>query len=155
MFSLRYCRDIVNWLFLVLWACLPMHIQSDTIVLQETFVFICRQKINFIRHTFVQILQRYANLFWVLWTCQFPLTQNDSIILQKTSIFICMQNMNCIIHLNCIIHFFLSILHFKESCNLIGWRHFGHNSRPKILPDMLVKCESQHQLSIQIISKKN
>ena len=148
MFSLRYCRDIVNWLFLVLWACLAMHIQSDTIVLQKTFVFICRQNINFIHNTFVQILQIYANLFWVLWACLFPLTQNDSIILRKTSIFICMQNMNCIIH------FFLSILHFKESCNLIGWRHFGHNSRPKILPNMLVKYESQ-QLSIQIISKKN
>ena len=24
-----------------------------------------------------------------------------------------------------IIHFFLEILHFKESCNLIGWQHFG------------------------------
>ena len=148
MFSSRYCRDIVNWLFLVFWACLATHIQSDTIVLQETFVFICRQKINFIHHTFVQILQRYANLFWVLWACLFPLTQNDSIILWNTSIFICMQNMNCIIH------FFLVILHFKESCNLIGWQHFGHNSRPKILSDMFVKYQSQYQLSIQIIFKK-
>ena len=25
---------------------------------------------------------------------------------------------------NFIIHFFLEILHFKESCNLIGWQHF-------------------------------
>ena len=149
MFSLRYCRYIVNWLFLVLWTCLATHIQSDTIGLYETFVFICRQKFNLIHHAFVQILQRYANLFWALWACLFPLTQNDSIILWKTSIFICMQNMNCIIH------FFLVILHFKESCNLIGWQHFGHNSRSKILPDMLVKYQSQYQLSIQIISKKN
>ena len=31
--------------------------------------------------------------------------------------FICMQKTNFIIH------FFLEILHFKESCNLIGWQH--------------------------------
>ena len=28
MFSLRYCKDIVNWLFLVLWAWLAMPTQS-------------------------------------------------------------------------------------------------------------------------------
>ena len=27
--------------------------------------------------------------------------------------------------MNFIIHFFLEILHVKESCNLIGWYHFG------------------------------
>ena len=36
---------------------------------------------------------------------------------------------------NFIIHFFLTILHFKESCNLIGRQHFSpHNLRPKIMP---------------------
>ena len=44
---------------------------------------------------------------------------NDSMTLQKASMFICMQKINFIIH------FFLTILHFKESCNLIGWQHFG------------------------------
>ena len=133
MFSLRYCKFIVNWLFLVLWVCLATHIQSDTIALQKNVVFICRQKINFISPAFVEILQRYVNLFWVLWAYLFTLTQNDSIILWKTSIFTCMQKINCIIH------FFLAILHFKESCNLIGWQPFGHNLSPEILPDMLVK----------------
>ena len=33
--------------------------------------------------------------------------------------FICMQKMNFIIH------FFLTILHFKESYNFIGMQHFG------------------------------
>ena len=46
------------------------------------------------------------------------LTQNDSITLRKTLTFICLQKINFIIHL------FLTILHFKESCNLIGWQHF-------------------------------
>ena len=27
--------------------------------------------------------------------------------------------------INFIIHYFLKTLHFKESCNLIGWQHFG------------------------------
>ena len=27
--------------------------------------------------------------------------------------------------INFIIHFFLEILNFKKSCNLIGWQHFG------------------------------
>ena len=80
-------------------------------------MFICRQKINFIPHALLEILQRYANfLFWVLWTCLVAHTQNDSINLYKTLMFICMQKTNFIIH------FFLEILHFKESCNLIGWQ---------------------------------
>ena len=47
------------------------------------------------------------------------LTQNDRITLQKTSMFTCMQKINFIIH------FFFTILHFKESYNLIGWQHFA------------------------------
>ena len=135
MLSFRYCKNLVNWLFLVLWACLVMHTQSDIIILQKTFGFICWQKINFIPHDFMGILQRYANLFWVLWTCLVTLTQNDSITLRKTSMFIYMQKINFIILL------FLTILHFKESCSLIGWQHLAHNSRPKILPDVLVKYQ--------------
>ena len=49
----------------------------------------------------------------------FTLTQSDSITLQKASMFISMQKMSFIIH------FFLTILRFKESCNTIGWQHFG------------------------------
>ena len=43
---------------------------------------------------------------------------NDSTNLLKTLMFICMPKINFIIH------FFLEILHFTESCNLIGWKHF-------------------------------
>ena len=39
----------------------------------------------------------------------------------------------CMPKINFIIHFFLEILHFKESCNLID-RH--HNSRTRISSDM-------------------
>ena len=93
-FSLTYCKDFVNLLFWVLWECLDTYNQSDTIIFQKTFMFICRQKINSIPHAFMEILQTYANLFCVLWACLVTLTQNDSVNLQKTSIFICMQKIN-------------------------------------------------------------
>ena len=44
---LRYCKDIVNLLLQVIWPCLAMYTQTDTINLQKTFGFIWRQKINF------------------------------------------------------------------------------------------------------------
>ena len=117
---LIYYKDIVNLLFWVLWACLGTQTQSDTINLQKNFVFFCRQKINFTPpHLFLEILQRYANLFCVFWACLVAQTQNDSINVYKTSMFICMTKINFIVH------FFLEILHFKESCNLIDWQYFG------------------------------
>ena len=119
-FAGRCCKDILKLLFWVLWGCLDTHTLSDTINLQKTFVFIWRQKINFISHAFLEILQRYVNLlFWVLWACVVTQTQIDSINLQKISMFVYMPKINFIIH------FFLEILHFKESSNLIGWQHFG------------------------------
>ena len=49
--------------------------------------------------------------------CKFLiLGTNDQLL---TSIFICMPKMNFIIHL------YFDISHFKESCNLIGCKHFG------------------------------
>ena len=96
-FSLRFCKDIVNWLFLVLWTCLAMRTESDIITLKTNIVFICRQKINFIPHAIMEIFQRYTN-FWVLWACLVTLTQNDSITLQTTSMFIGIQRINFIIH---------------------------------------------------------
>ena len=55
----------------------------------------------------------------MLWACLVTLNQNDSIILLKNSMFIWMQKINFMIN------FFLTILHFKESCNLVGLQHFG------------------------------
>ena len=76
------------------------------------------QKINFIPHVFLQILQRYANfLFWVLWPC-LPTYTHNWVNLWNTSMFICMPKIHFIIH------FFPEILHFKESCNLIVQQHF-------------------------------
>ena len=131
MFSFRYCKDLTNWLFIILLACLAMHTQSD----------ICRQKINFIPHAFMDILHRYANLFWALWACLVTLTQNDSIALQKTSMFICMQKINFVIHL------FITILHFEDSCNLIGWQHFG----PKLETKNFSRCLGEISKTILVL----
>ena len=85
MFSLRYCKDIVNWLFLVLIACLAMHTQSDAIN------FVCLPAKNqLLPHVFMGIFQR-SNLFWVFWACLVTLTQNDGITSQKTSMFFCLN----------------------------------------------------------------
>ena len=118
-FSLRYYKDIVN-LFWVLWACLVRQTQLG--------------KLNFTPYSFVEILQRYAN-FWVLWACLVAHIQNDSINLYRTLMFICMQKINFIIH------FILEILHFKQSCNLIGCS----NLRTRIFPDMRLVVKYQQQ----------
>ena len=101
-------------------------------------MFICGKK-QLHPHALLEILQRYANfLFWVLWTCLIAHTQNDSINLYKTLMFICMQKTNFIIH------FILEILHFKESCNLIGCS----NLRTRILPDMrLTQIRAKNEFS--------
>ena len=81
--------DIVNFLFSVPRACLATHIQRGTINLLRAFVFICWQKINFIHHVLLEILQRYAKfLFWALWACLPTYMQNDSINLKKILMFI-------------------------------------------------------------------
>ena len=70
-------------------------------------------KNNCIPHAFLEISKRYANLFWIIWACLAMYIQTDSINLLKTSIFICLPKINFVIH------FFLEVLHFKESYNLI------------------------------------
>ena len=75
------------------------------------YFYVSRQKLNLIP-------QRQANLFWLFWAWLVTLNQNDSITLHKTSMF-------TDIKIYFIIHFFLTILHFKESCNLIDWQSFG------------------------------
>ena len=61
-------------------------------------------------------MQTYFGYFGHVWL-QSP--EMICIILLKTSMFLCMQKINFIIH------FFLTMLYLKESCNLIGQQHFG------------------------------
>ena len=68
---LRYCKEIANLLFYVLWACLASHTQSGTINLYKNLVFIRKQKINFIPHVFLEIFQRCCKLV-ILGTLSMP-----------------------------------------------------------------------------------
>ena len=56
---LRYRKEIANFLFSVNWACLATHTYNDDSNLKKPFTFICRQKIKFILHVF---LERYCKL---------------------------------------------------------------------------------------------
>ena len=107
----RYCKLIVlGTLGMPGYANSKWHYQ-----LVENFCVHLQAKNQLHSHAFLEILQRYENfLFWVVWACLVAHTQNDNISLQKTSMFICRPKIKFIIH------FFLEILHFKESCSLIG-----------------------------------
>ena len=130
-FFLTYCKDIVNLLFWLLWACPATYTQSDTIILSKTLIFICWQKINSIPYAFMEILERYANSLSVLWECLVTFTQNDSINFQKSSLFVSMQKLNLS---------FTSFLRYYSLPNPGIWladRSLANNSI--ILPDMVVK----------------
>ena len=81
-------------------------------------------------------------LFWVLtpgytqpkWSYQ--LVENFCVYLQAK--------------INFIIHFFLEILHFRESSNLTGPQHLAHNSRTRILPDMKLVVKISHNISFHL-----
>ena len=64
LFPWDIARILYKPVALRLCTCLAMHTQSDTINWKKISVFICSQKINFIPHAFLEILQRYI-LFWV------------------------------------------------------------------------------------------
>ena len=108
---LRYCEDITNLLFWVLWKYLSMANKNHGI----SFV----QKLKFISHLSFEILPRYCKLviLGTLGTRDIS-TKINSIKLWKTLMFTYTQKVNLIPL------FFLDILHLKEFCNMIGWEHF-------------------------------
>ena len=113
-FPLRYYKDIVNLLFWVLWECLAKHTQSDTINLQKTFVFFCRQKINFTRIFFWRyckdIQNSYFGYFGHAWL------HTPKMIASACRRLLCLSACQKTF----IIHFFLEILHIK---NELSWKN--------------------------------
>ena len=85
------------------------------------FKLICMEKVNFITHLYLKILQRnskrvvlgiwemsgYADPKWY-----YQLIENNLDLCQHAKT-------------HFIIHFFYEMLHFQESCNFISWQHFG------------------------------
>ena len=125
----------------VLWECLIMPINNDSITMLETLMpkvlqstcrklwCLCMQKINFISNflfwDIVKILQTY------FWYSEHAWIRTPKMITStcrlSTSMVICMPKINFIIH------FFLEILHCKESYKFIGQQHFGPYLRTRIL----------------------
>ena len=82
-FFLRYCKDIENLLLWVLWECLIMSINNDSITLQETLMpkvlkSTCRKiwclaackKSTASLASFLRFCELMANLlFWEHWEC--------------------------------------------------------------------------------------
>ena len=69
-------------------------------------------------------------LFWVIRACLATHSQ-WYYQLAENFMFICVSKINFIVY------FFLGILHFKESCNLIGQHSIlAYKSRTRIFPDM-------------------
>ena len=56
---LRYCKEIANLLFWLIWACLATPTWNDTITFMKPSTFISMEKINFNLHVFLDILQKY------------------------------------------------------------------------------------------------
>ena len=139
MFSLRYCKDIVNQLVFCYFG--PVQLCTPKVILSS-----CRKLLSTDKQSTssLMLLWRYCKDMHtsfgyfghaLVLDTVITLTQNDSITLQKTSMFICMQKNK----LHNLLPFY--VLHFKESCNLIRWQHFGDNLRSNLLPDMLVKYQ--------------
>ena len=117
-FSLRYCKDIANFLFWVLWTYRATHTQNDTENLKKTFVYL--QAKNQLHHPrFPGDIAKISKLL-ILGTLGMLGYANPKWYCQLV------VNFDVYLHAkNKLHHFFLVILHFKESCNLIGQQYFG------------------------------
>ena len=81
----RYCKDIKKNCYFVILSNLGMacdiHL-NDSINLRKSLTFICRHKISFILHIFLELLfycKDIVNLLWVLWACLAMKNKSDII----------------------------------------------------------------------------
>ena len=115
----RYYKDITNLLFWILWDCLARTVKTILSACRKLWcLFLCKKLCLFLTSVFLEILQRYCKLV-ILSNMglsghthhkrQQQLLENS---IYKPKIILIPQ-------------FVLDILHFKESCNLIGQKDFG------------------------------
>ena len=96
-FFQRHRKEIIN-LFWVIWAYLAAHTKNDSINLKKPFTFIGRQRISFILHLCLKILQRYRKLVMLgIRACLG--THKWYYELVDTFVFICWQKINFIPHI--------------------------------------------------------
>ena len=112
MFSLRYCKGIVNWLFLVLCACLilPSYRKllcvsggknsTSSPMLSQRYCKDMQTYFGYFGHAWLHSPKMIVSPYW-----------------RRPCLSACKKNK---LH-----NSLLTILCFKESCNLIGQQHFG------------------------------
>ena len=90
---LRYCREIANFLFWVIWACLATHIKNDSITLKKRLTIISREKST---PSFTFSLKYCKDIIkllsWVLWACLVMHTQSDTINLKNFCVYLQVKN---------------------------------------------------------------
>ena len=128
-FFLRYCKDIANSLLWLLWECLIMPINNDSITLQETLMhkvlkstwrkLWCLSECKKLTSSLTSFLRNYEDianlLFRELWKCM--TIKKYSINLKEIFMLICKQKINFITY------FFLKIFkkpqhRFEETFNV-------------------------------------
>ena len=73
--------------------------QNHSINTWQVFMLVCIQKISFITHSFLQILQRNNLLFLITWACLDTHTYNNSTNLKKTYVYL-VAKINFILHVS-------------------------------------------------------
>ena len=85
-FFLRYCKNITNFLFSVLWICLATSTENNNPNLQKCWCLsACKKRTPFLT-SFLRYWKVIANclLLWEFWECLIIPISNDSITLQET-----------------------------------------------------------------------
>ena len=117
----------------LLWACLAMHTQCDTIYLYKTLgkKRLSAGKKSTSSHMF---FWRYCK---DMQNAYFGYFGHARLHTPKMIESTC-RKLHCLspCQKNFIIHYFLEILHFKESCNLISRQHFAQTQELRISPDL-------------------
>ena len=127
VFTLRYCKDIVNLLFWVLWECLAMHTQSDTINLEKTSGSSAGKKPTMIFWKNCKYMQSYFGYFRNAWLHTFKI-----IILTWRRLW-CLSSCQ---KYTSSFTYFLSYYILKNPAIRLGDSILAHNLRPRNLLDM-------------------
>ena len=107
-FFLRYCKKIANLLFWVIWACLVTPIMIVSI--WTNLWCLSASKKQLLSFHFPWDIAKILQIYYSGYFGQACLHSPKMILAPKIIL---------------IVHFFLKILHFKESCSSIGQQYFG------------------------------
>ena len=116
---LRYCKNIVDLLFWVLWACLIIATKNDGICFKETLILFFMQKIKFISYLFLAKIVQLCYFGYIrhAWP---PTTKQQYLPVGTFGVYL---------------HFFLEILHFNKFSVWLATTILNDNLRKRLLSD--------------------